>query len=42
MFGVQEMNVGAKPRKKLRCLAETIALTPLENMGRAGHLSECL
>lgn len=36
---VQEMDVGAKSRKKVRCLAETIVLSPLENMGRTGHLS---
>lgn len=39
---VQERDVGAKPRKKVRCLAETIVLSLLENMGRTGHVSSII
>lgn len=36
---VQKTYVGAKSRKKVRCLAETMVLSPLENMGRTRHIS---
>lgn len=36
---VQKTDVGAKSRKKVRYLAETKVLSPLENMGRTRHLS---
>jgi len=35
----QKMDVETKSRKKVRCLAETIVFSPLENMGRTRHLS---